>query len=100
RVREALPEKPPKASAANLGTLAGKTQDPALRMLVLRFSDRRPDPEPLCYRLYFAERNPGLDHPERPWIHSQEQNSLRPRGVALKVLFVGGPGILHRIIDV
>src|SRR5438477_13209634 len=58
------------------------------------------DLQPIPYRANFAERHPGLSHPEWAWVHAEENDALPASSKFAEVQLVSRPGVGQRVIDV
>ena len=105
-VREKIPgcpelfrEEAPQASAADFGTLAGKSFDRTLWMLDARLADRRFNPQPVPHGADFAEWHAGLHHSERSRIHAEKHNAFRVATPGPEVSLVSAPGVTEGIVN-
>ena len=69
-------------------------------MFPARFADGRLDHHPVANRPNFPERHAGLDHAERPRVHSEEHNPFAGIAVFEQIRLVRKPGIIERIVNV
>ena len=100
RLAEAFLKEPPETAAADLRTVTGETGYLLAGVLFLRTPDRHLEPHPIPDGGDLPERHAGLGHPERTWIHAQEEHLLRPRSrIASQIGLVRSPGVVQRLVD-
>ena len=90
----------PQTTTADLRTVTGETGHLLAGVLFLRTPDRHLEPHPIPDGGDLPERHAGLGHPERTWIHAQEEHLLRPRSrIASQIGLVRSPGVVQRLVD-
>ena len=97
---ETFREQSPEPFAADLAAGAIESQDGAFRMLVGWTINGSADVKPVAHSGDLPERDAGLRHSERAWIHSKEEDALRIVSVTAQINRVSVPGIAQGVVNV
>ena len=90
----------PQATTADFAARAGEAVDGALGVFAGGFADGGVDAEPIARGGDFAEGYTGLGHAEGTGVHAEKDNFLFVGGGEAEVLFVRGPRVVERIVNV
>jgi hypothetical protein len=97
---EAGTEESPETPSTHFMPRTGEPRYRTPGMRLRRPADRPGYPQPIPDRIHLPERDPGLEHPPRPWIHSQKNRFVDTLPTPGEVLFPGSAGIDQGIVYV
>ena len=99
RITETFGEQSPQTFAADFAPVTIEAEHRAFRIFFSRLVDLRTNPEPIAHGRDLSERNSGLRHAERAWIHSEKDHALRAIAVAAEIKFVRAPRVSERVVN-